>query len=54
MEKACLSVILSDQVEDDVKDTIYQTTGIPHAVIPDTSGIAFLRFQDQVGNDRKA
>ena len=49
-----LSFPTPDQVEDDVKETIYQTTGIPHAVIPDTSGIAFLRFQDQVGNDRKA
>jgi len=42
MNDACLSIILTpDQVEGDVKDTVYQTTGIAHAVIPDTSGIAF-------------
>jgi hypothetical protein len=41
MKKACLSVILFDQVRDDVKDMIYQITGIAHIVIPDTSGIAF-------------
>jgi len=41
MKKACLSVIFPDQVEDDVKDTVYQTMGIAHIVIPDTSGIAF-------------
>jgi len=41
MKKPCLSVILSDQVEGDTKDTVYQITGIAHIVIPDTSGIAF-------------
>ena len=30
-----------DQVEGGVKDTVYQTERIAHAVIPDTSGIAF-------------
>ena len=44
MKKACLSVILSDQVRDDVKDMIYQITGIAHAVIP---------APDQVGGDVK-
>jgi len=42
MKDACLSVIPTpDQVEGGVKDTVYQTMGIAHAVIPDTSGIAF-------------
>jgi len=42
MNDACLSVIPApDQVEGDIKDTVYQTAGIVHAVIPDTSGIAF-------------
>ena len=41
MKDVCLSVISPDQVEGDIKDTIYQTTGIAHTVIPDTSGIAF-------------
>ena len=43
MKNACLSVILLDQVGDDVKDTVYQIGGgdLVHPVIPDTSGIAF-------------
>jgi len=41
MNDAYLSVIPPDQVEGGVKDMVYQTTGIAHAVIPDTSGIAF-------------
>jgi len=41
MKNACLSVILLDQVGDDVKDVAYQTVGIAHIVIPDISGIAF-------------
>jgi len=31
---------IPDQVGGDAKDAIYQTTGIAHIVIPDTSGIA--------------
>jgi hypothetical protein len=42
MKNACLSVILPDQVEDDTKDMVYQTMGIAHIVIPNTSGIAFF------------
>jgi len=42
MKKSCLGVILPDQVEGDVKDAVYQTTGIAYPVIPDTSGIAFF------------
>jgi len=34
-KQSCLSAIPPDQVEGDVKDTIYQTTGIVHTVIPD-------------------
>ena len=30
-----------DQVGSDVKNMVYQTAGIAHIVIPDTSGIAF-------------
>ena len=42
-----------DQVENDVKDTVYQTAGITYPVIPDTSGIAFFKdgIPNQVGND---
>jgi hypothetical protein len=42
MKKACLSVILSDQVEGDVKDTIYQTVRIAFFV---------REIPNQVGND---
>ena len=48
-------VILPDQVEDDVKDAAYQTAGIAHIVIPDTSGIAFkssMRFRLTGRNDK--
>jgi len=41
MKKSCLGVILPDQVEGDIKDAVYQSTGIAYPVIPDTSGIAF-------------
>jgi len=40
MKKSCLGGILPDQVEGDIKDTVYPT-GIAYPVIPDTSGIAF-------------
>jgi len=52
MNDAYLSVIPPDQVEGGVKDMVYQTTGIAHAVIPDTSGIAFfirMRFPIRLG-----
>jgi len=39
--QSILSSSTPDQVEDDTKDTVYQTAGIAHIVIPDTSGIAF-------------
>ena len=42
MKKAFLSVILSDQVEGDVKDTIYQTVRIAFFV---------REIPNQVGND---
>ena len=40
MKKSCLGGILPDQVEGDVKDTVYPAK-IAYLVIPDTSGIAF-------------
>ena len=54
MKDACLSVILTpDQVEGDIKDTVYQTTGIAHAVIPDprsgrgvTLRIRFIKLRE--------
>jgi hypothetical protein len=42
MKKVCLSVILADQVRDDVKDTVYQTAGIAFFV---------REIPNQVGND---
>jgi len=42
MKNACLSVIFSDQVEDDVKDMVYQTAGIAFFV---------REIPNQVGND---
>ena len=39
-KKSCLCHSDPDQAEGDIKDTVYQTTGIAHIVIPDTSGIA--------------
>ena len=45
MKKACLSVILLDQVGDDVKDKVYQTAGI--------SSILSSPTPDQVEGDTK-
>jgi len=53
-ESLTLSFPTPDQVEDDVKDVVYQTTRIAHIVIPDTSGIAFkssMRFRLTGRND---
>jgi hypothetical protein len=51
-ESFTLSFSTHDQVENDVKDTVYQTAGIAYPVIPDTSGIAFfirMRFPIKLG-----